>query len=172
MGKRLYPHNRIRYWYAYDLDEICALFSDTGLHIQTVRAWIKNGLKTIDAGKPALIYGHDLIDFIKAQNDKGKCQTSFDQFYCMKCKDARPIYRNKIKADFKNGFLKVCGYCRQCKTIMHKTYKKDVYQKIRRNFDVVGVLELYDCLSPSVKTHISEQTKTRTSESQTGDLFA
>lgn len=172
MAKRLYPHNRVRYWYAYDLDEICALFADKGLHIQTVRKWVKNGLKTIDNGKPTLIYGYDLITFLKAQNDKGRCQTPFDQMYCMKCKDARPIYQNKIKADFKNGFLKVCGHCRECKTIMLKSYKKDDYGDLRRIFIMVDVLELYDCASPSVKTHIQTQKTARESESYTVDLFA
>ncbi len=172
MAKRLYPHNRVRYWLTYDLDEICALFADTGLHIQTVRKWVKNGLKTIDNGKPSLIYGNDLIVFLKAQNDKGKCQTRFDHMYCMKCKDARPIYQNKIKADLKNGFLKVCGHCRECKTTMHKNYKKDDYGDLRRIFIMVDVLELYDSASPSVKTHIQTQKTVRESESYTGDLFA
>ncbi len=172
MAKRLYPHNRVRYWYAYDLDEICALFSDKGLHIQTVRAWVKNGLKTIDNGKPTLIYGNDLIDFLKEQNDKGKCRTSFDQMYCMKCKDARPIYQNKIKADLKNRVLKVCGHCRTCKTIMYKNYKEGDLGELRRMFIMVDVLELYDSAIPSVKTHIQTQKPTRVSESYTGDLFA
>lgn len=77
MSRRLYAHNRVRYWYAYDLDEICTLYSDTGLHVQTVRAWIKNGVKTIDGGKPALVYGHDLIAFFKRHNAKGQMRPAF-----------------------------------------------------------------------------------------------
>ena len=172
MARRLYPHNRVRYWYAYDLDEICTLFSDIGLHIQTVRTWVKNGLKTTDSSKPTLIYGNDLIAFLKAHNDKGKCPTPFDQMYCMKCKDARPIYQNKIKVDLKNDILRACGHCRECKTIMYKNYKKDDYGELRRIFNMVDVLELYDSASPSVKTHIQTQKPVRESESYTGDLFA
>ena len=173
MAKRLYPHNRIRYWYTYDLDEICALFADTGLHIQTIRGWVvKNGLQKIDSGKPILIYGYDLIVFLKNQNDKGKCQTPFNQMYCMKCKEARPVYQNKIKADLKGGFLKVSGHCRKCKTMMYKNYKQAHLGALRRMFNVVDVLELYDCSNPSVKTHIQTQKIVHTSESYTGDLFA
>lgn len=172
MAKRLYPHNRVRYWYAYDLDEICALFTDTGLHIQTVRAWVKkHGLKTIDTGKPILIYGHDLSSFLKAQNDKGKCQTPFDQIYCMKCKDARPIFKKSVNAEFKNGFVRLSGYCKECKTTMFKNYKKDDYRKLKRIFHVVDVLQLYDCVTPSVKTHIHAYEPTRQNEPYTGDLF-
>lgn len=40
MPRRLYPHNRVRYWYAYTTDEITTLFNDLGLHKQTIRSWI------------------------------------------------------------------------------------------------------------------------------------
>lgn len=173
MSKRLYPHNRVRYWYAYDLDEICTLFADTGLHIQTVRKWIvKDGLRTIDTGKPALVYGHNLIEFIKHQNDKGKCKTAFDQIYCMKCKDARPTLKNKVTTEKKGNLLKVSGQCRCCKTVMFKTYKMDDLMQIHRIFHVVGVLELYDCAIPSAKTQIPTHLPERTNESFMEDLFA
>jgi hypothetical protein len=120
MSRRLYPHNRVRYWYAYDLDEICALFDHTGLHVQTVRGWIKSGLKAIDGGKPTLVYGHDLI---KRHNAKGKMAVAFDHFYCLKCHDARPALQNKAHIDSKRQFLKASAHCRVCKTLMFKNYR-------------------------------------------------
>ena len=151
-------------------------FSDLGLHIQTVRAWVnKNGLKTIDTSRPILIYGYDLIAYLKAQNDKGKCQTEFDQLYCMKCKDQRLALQNKIALELKNGFLKACGHCRECKSKMYKSYKNADYKMLHRKFLVVDVLELYDFSIPTVKTHLSTQDKKQPSESgygtMCGDLF-
>ena len=64
MSRRLYPHKRVRYWYAYDIDDICTLFSEFSLHPQTVRKWINDGLKTIDKCKPSLVYGNDLIAYL------------------------------------------------------------------------------------------------------------
>lgn len=177
MSKRLYPHNRIRYWYVYDLDEVCALFQDTSLHVQTIRKWLnKDGLKPIDGSKPILIYGHSLIEFLKAHNSKGKCATPFDKIFCMKCQDARPIYQGKIKLEHKNNFLKVSGCCSTCKTLMFKNYKMDDYSQLKRAFHVVDVLELYDCEIPTSKTHLTTQEKPSANESkigeQYGDLFA
>ena len=171
MSRRLYPHNRARYWYAYDLDEVCSLFADLGLHIQTVRKWVKDGLKTIDGGKPALIYGNDLIGYLKRQNNKNKCKTAFDQMYCFKCQDARPIIKGKVTIEKKENFLMVCGQCRTCKIKMFKNYKMDDYQKIRRSFDVVGVLELYDGEKSTDKTHIPAPVQSNRSESLMRDLF-
>lgn len=118
MSKRLYPHRQVKYWYAYDIDDICSTFSDLGLHPQTVRKWMKGGLKTIDNGKPTLVYGNDLILFLRARNTESKCVTAFDELFCMKCQDARPIFQNKIVMKQKKRFLTVNGLCRECKTQM------------------------------------------------------
>ena len=154
MSKRLYPHNRVRYWFAYDVDDICTVFSDFGLHPQTVRKWIKNGLKTIDGGKPALIYGNDLIVFLRARNTESKCVTEFDQLFCMSCKDARYVFQKKIVVEHKDSLLKVSGLCKQCKTSMFQNYKLEDFPRLRKIFELVEVLELYDCEAASEKTHI------------------
>jgi hypothetical protein len=173
MSKRLYPHNRVRYWYAYELDEICAMFSfkDKSLHIQTVRAWIKRGLRTMDKSRPILIYGNDLIEFLKKQNAIGKCKTEFDQMFCMKCKDARHVYQSKIIMELNENKLKAQGLCRTCKTKMNKGYKIDDNRRLRRIFLTVDVLELSDCANPTSKTHLCAQVIMPLNESSQLSLF-
>ena len=171
MSKRLYPHKRVRYWYAYDIDDICTLFSDLGLHAQTVRKWIKNGLKTIDAGKPALVYGYDLIAYLKKSNNSNKCKTSFDEMYCMGCQDARPIFRNTVSIEQKSQFLKVQGACRECKGPMFKSYKLTDFPALKKKFNLVDVLELYDFETPTDKTHIHAQEQNTLNEPIQRELF-
>ncbi len=171
MSKRLYPHKRVRYWYAYDIDDICAIFSDLRLHPQTVRKWIKNGLNTTDAGKPALVYGYDLIAYLKKNNTSNKCKTAFDDIFCMSCQDARHIFRNKISVEQKAQFLKVQGVCRECKKSMFKNYKLSDFLALKKQFTLVDVSELYDFEAPTDKTHIQAQEQNTTSESIQGELF-
>jgi len=171
MSKRLYPHNRVRYWFAYDVDDVCATFSDLGLHPQTVRKWIKKGLKTIGVGKPALVYGNDLIVFLRARNNESKCVTDFDQLYCMKCQDARPVFQNKIIVEQKKRFLMVKGLCRECKSRMFQNYKLDDFPRLRKTFALVEVLELYDSALPTDKTHIATQEQSPQYESVQWSLF-
>ncbi len=175
MIKRLYPHKRVKYWYAYDIDDICALYSDTGLHAQTVRTWVKKGLKTIDKGNPALIYGYDLIEYLKKYNTRNKCKTAFDEMFCFKCQDARNIFQRKTAIEHKAKTLFVSGHCRECKTVMNKTYKMDDLPKLKRTFHVGGVLELYDCEASPCKTHLQADAITPQSESLNnapqGNLF-
>ena len=175
MSKRIYPYGSIKYWLTYDIDDVCDLYSDCGLHPQTVRTWIRKGLKTIDNSRPTLFYGYDLIAFIKSQNLKNKCKTSFDEMFCMSCKDARNIFKRNITMNQKNNFLQVSGLCRSCKKPMFKNYKMDDFQKLKRTFHKVDVLELYDCDKSSCKTHLSASLDTPASESNIwtpyGDLF-
>ena len=171
MSKRLYPHNRVRYWYAYDIDDICGLFDDIGLHPQTVRKWVKSGLSTIDKGRPTLIYGNDLINFLKKHNQSNKRKTAFDEFYCMKCQDARPIFQNKIHIVQKAQFLRAQGHCRTCKSKMNKSYKMTDYPALKRKFKLVDVLELYDCSKPTDKTHFSDEVKQPVNESYQLELL-
>lgn len=167
MSGRLYPHNRIRYWYAYDIEDICNLFNDLGLHPQTVRKWIKDGLPTIDQGKPILIYGNNLIEWMKKRNSSNKCSTELDQMFCMKCQDARHVFQRQIAIDQNGRFLKVKGICRSCKTTMNKNYKLAVLPELRKLFTVVDVLQLNDSSKPNDKTHF----QTNASEHEQGELF-
>ena len=167
MSRRLYPHRRIKYWHVYDIDNICAVFSDLGLHPQTVRKWItQNGLKTIDQGKPTLIYGHDLIVFLKAQNSKGKCRLDFNQFFCMKCQDGGHLFQSKIVIEQKALILKGHAVCRTCKSRMFRSYSLNDIAELKSTFKLVGVSELYDCTDTTAKTHIEVCSKIPVNESE------
>lgn len=119
----------------------------------------------MDAGKPALVYGHDLIAYLKKNNNANKCKTAFDEIYCMGCQDARPIFRNKIAVEQKTQFLKVQGVCRECKKPMFKNYKLSDFPALRQKFTLLGVLELYDFEVSTDKTHIRAQEQNALSES-------
>ncbi|MDB5478405.1 MAG: DNA-binding protein [Alphaproteobacteria bacterium] len=168
MGKRLYRHRNLSYWWCYDLDEIA---NHCDVHVQTVRAWIKSeGLQTTDSNNPLLVYGLDLIAFLKKQNDKGKCRTAFEQFYCMSCKEACPALQTKVALEQKPNGLCAKAICRTCKSKMNKTFKLNDFQKLKRAFNVVDVSQLYDCEVPTLKTHIDGHSKDNEFESLQGDL--
>lgn len=165
MSRRLYPHKRLRYWKSYDIDEICRLFADKKLHAQTVRSWVKAGLKTIDNSRPILIYGDDLITFLKNRNDQNKCPTAFDELYCPHCRDARNVFRNRIVVEQKGKFLSVKGQCRECKSRMFQNYSLGSLPKLRKKFKLVEESELDGCASPSDNTHLEVDDKSAESES-------
>jgi len=118
-----------------------------------------------------LIYGNDLIEYLKANNNQNKCKTAFDEMYCMKCQDVRPVLGRKVSVEQKDKFLKVQGVCRTCKARMFKNYKLSDFPDVRRTFRLVDVLELYDSTTGSDKTHLLDQDDTPQCEPIQGSLF-
>jgi hypothetical protein len=176
MGRRIYPLNKIKYWYCYDIDGVCRLYSKYKLHSKTVLEWKKQGLQAIDDRNPALFYGYCLSKFLGKLNESNKCKTAFDEIFCMTCKDAKKPLKKQIQLIPENkNFLKVKAACQICKKSMFKNYKLDDLQKIKREFDVVQVLELYDCKNPPLKTPFFDQAKDSKKECETEpfqpDLF-
>lgn len=171
MSKRLYPHSRVRYWYTYDIEEVCDLFNDLGLHPQTVRSWLKDNLKSIDGGRPRLIHGNDLIVFLKKRNHQHKCVTQLNQLYCMGCGDAQFVFKNMVFIEQNQNLLKVQARCRVCKSIMHKNYKIEALPELRKAFKLVDVSELYDPTFGTDKTQFDARDETPSNESEQGSLF-
>ena len=167
MAQSIYPLNIIKYWYTYDIDEICVLFD---IHKQTVRAWLKNGLPSLDNIRPALIYGNDLKEFLGKQNKSNKCATEFHQMFCMKCKDARLPLQRKVKLTHKANFILAQAHCSTCKKVMGKSYSISAYSNLMQNFRAVELLELYDSKHSTVNTHLATSTKTQPNEPAQSEL--
>ena len=89
----------------------------------------------------------------------------------MACQDARPVYQSRISANQKAAFLQVQAVCRECKSRMFKNYKLADFSKLKRQFKLVDVSQLYDCANTTGKTHIPSQVESVTSETLQGDLF-
>ena len=168
MGKRLYPLNHIKYWWAYDIEEVCEKLK---VGHKAVQNWIKNGLATIGTGRPYLIYGYDLKKFLQNMNERNKCKTEFHHIFCVGCKDGKSPLKKQVKLEYVNGSIKVKAICSSCKSIMYQNYKLKYLQELKRVFNVVEVLELYDCETPTVKTPLEDTCDKQTKEPMQGELL-
>lgn len=164
MGKRIYPLNKIRYWYCYDADDLTRLFKT---HPKTPLEWKEKGLIPIDNKQPFLFYGNEVIKFLGKLNEANKCRTKFEQIFCMKCKEGKDPLQKKIQINpVDKKFLKVKAICQTCKSEMNQNYKMDELQKLKRIFNVVQVLELYDSDNPSVKPPFFDHDKDKKKEAE------
>lgn len=80
--KRFNPR-RIKIHRSYSVEEVA---SHLGVHKNTVRAWIKSGLQTVDDRRPTLILGRQLSTFLfnRRKQRKRPCQPG--QMYCVRCR--------------------------------------------------------------------------------------
>ncbi|KCV81860.1 hypothetical protein ATO10_10955 [Actibacterium atlanticum] len=108
----------------------------TGVSERTVRAWIKGGLPAMTQERPTLIRGDTLIAFIKAQRSARKTLVGPDQFFCLKCRDARKPASGLVDCEVTGERAKLTAICGVCDTIMHKPVAHTQVPMLSKVFDL------------------------------------
>ena len=86
MASRLPNPRRAKIHRSYTVDEVATLY---GVHRNTVRQWIKQGLPTSDNRRPALILGHELAAFLTRKRTVNKRPCQPGEMYCLRCRTPR-----------------------------------------------------------------------------------
>jgi hypothetical protein len=68
---------------SYTVEEIARVVRK---HKNTVRAWIKQGLRPIDGRRPTLVHGLELMRFLQDRRMRGKRPCPPGHMYCLKCR--------------------------------------------------------------------------------------
>lgn len=119
--RKRYNTHRIKLSYSYTVQEICELF---GLHKNTVRFWIKNGLQPIDSTRPILIHGAVLKAFLDAKQKKRKQKCAFNQCYCFKCRCPQESTDRLANLTFKTDKIAhLSANCAVCNTLMNRNIR-------------------------------------------------
>jgi len=146
MSKRRFNPRLAKIHRNYTVEEIASLY---GVHKNTVRQWIKDGLPVINDQKPMLILGRDLRDFLMKKRMKNKCPLKPGQMYCLKCR--RGMTPAGEIADYEaitetGGNL--IGICPKCDLMMYRRISLAQFDLVRG--------ELAISLPQALK-HISER---------------
>jgi hypothetical protein len=98
----------------YVVDELCSLL---GVGRPQVASWIAAGLPLVHSGKPRLVRGRDLKDFLVTARAGKKPKLPLGVFRCMHCKvPRRPLYSmidftpNASKSGRLSGLCDVCEH--------------------------------------------------------------
>ena len=102
----------------YAVEEIAQLF---GIHKNTVRAWLKNGLEAIDGRRPTLVLGAALARFLRERQSRSKAPLPPSHLYCVRCRAGRRPAGNL--ADYRSMTAttgNLSGICPECDAIMNR----------------------------------------------------
>lgn len=119
---------------SYEVAEIAELF---GIHRNTVRQWIKQGLPVADRHRPQLITGSALRDFLQSTRSKNKRPCQPGELYCLRCRAPRQPAGDMV--DFQPVTPKVgklTAICPCCYKIMHQRIGMAKLAQIRAQLDV------------------------------------
>ena len=121
MGASLPNHRLVKSNRSYNIEEIARLFK---IHKNTVLAWQKVGLSTIDQHRPFLICGDVLVDFLKARRAAAKRPTTIGTIYCLPCRSPQEPAGSMIEyiGDDRSG--QVSGICPTCHRMMYRAINR------------------------------------------------
>jgi hypothetical protein len=119
--RRRYALNRIKTGISYDVAETARLF---GVHRNTVRQWLREGLATIDDRRPLLIHGAALKVFLAERQRARKHVCGPGELFCFKCRAPRTPYGGMADVtEHTPKIAKLTAMCAVCETEMHRTVR-------------------------------------------------
>jgi len=146
MSKRRYNPRLAKIHRNYTVEEVANLY---GIHKNSVRKWVEDGLPVCDDQRPMLILGNDLREFLMQKRTRNKCPLKHGQMYCLKCR--RGMTPAGEIADYEaitetGGNL--IGICPKCDSMMYRRISLAQFDLVR------GELAIS---LPQALRHISER---------------
>lgn len=116
------------------MEDIAWLF---GVHKNTVRSWLKQGLAAIDDRRPILILGHELSRFLRERRQKAKQTCGPGRIYCIACR-APKVPAGKMAECTPTGPLagNLCGICPDCDRIIYRRVNLAKIDPIRGELEI------------------------------------
>lgn len=113
---------------SYSVEETARL---CGVHKNTVRAWIKDGLPTLDGQRPLLIQGEVLRTYLEGRRRAAKRPCPPGTLYCFGCRAPRPPALGM--ADYlprEGGAGNIRALCESCSAVMHRRARPEAIAAI------------------------------------------
>lgn len=136
MSRRRALWRRVKRYRTYTVEEIAEAL---GVHLNTVRNWLRSGLNPIDTRRPILIRAEVLIAFLQGRSRKGKVNCAPNEFFCVHCKSPK-VPAGEL-AEYRamtpmSGMLS--GICPSCERMIYRRTGVSGLELIRQVLDVVA----------------------------------
>jgi hypothetical protein len=160
MAKRHLNYRHVKIHRSYTVADIVIQF---GIHKNTVRNWLKNGLTAIDNSRPLLIHGEVLSAYLKAKRTKNKQKCKPGEIYCVRCR--APKVPAGDMADCKPVTEKIwnlVAICPDCDKIINQRVGLARLVLIRTKIDITmpqALQHLVDSYQPSVSSDLKRSRK-------------
>ncbi len=129
----------------YTVEEVSALF---GIHKNTVRTWVKQGLPTTDNRRPMLILGRDLSEFLQARRLKNKHPCKPGEIYCVRCREPKSPAGDMADYESLTGTQgNLIGICPDCNAMIYRRVNLTKLDQVRGQLVIT---------MPQALQHISE----------------
>lgn len=129
-----------------------------GIHKNTVRTWVKQGLPITDNKRPMLILGRDLSEFLQAKRLKNKRPCKPGEIFCVRCREPKLPAGNM--ADYESltetqGNL--MGICPNCGILIYRAVSLAKLDQVRGQLDITmqkALQHINESIHPSVNSDL------------------
>jgi len=159
MKKRRPNYRRVKIHRNYTIEEIARLF---GIHKNTVRHWIKEGLETINYKRPMLILGPVLKEFLHGRRLKNKQTCKPGELYCVRCRAPRlPAGNMADYTPVTEKFGNLVAICPDCNSLMNRRVSKARIGEFNGKVDISfseALRRLSERTKPSINSDLIQGT--------------
>jgi Helix-turn-helix domain len=134
MGSR-HPNPRLAKIHRnYSVEDVSRLFS---IHKNTVRNWLREGLKPIDDQRPTLIQGSELRRFLTERRARSKQTSGPGRLYCLPCR-APKVPAGKIADCIQTGDTSgtLQGICPECNRMIYRRVNPQKLNGVRGDLEI------------------------------------
>lgn len=136
---RRIPIHRIKQAATYEVAEAAKLL---GVHRNTVRRWLADGLAPLDDRRPTLILGAVLAAFLRSKRSDRRTPCGPGEFYCFRCRAPRRPFGGLVDVRHRTEKIsRLSGLCECCDTPIHRTARRSDLPKLAAVFDLQTMAE-------------------------------
>ena len=154
--RRRYPVNRIKQTCSYDSADIAKLF---GIHRNTVRHWLKDGLAGIDDRRPIVVHGTVLKAFVTERQQARRQKCAPGEFFCFRCRAPRKPWGDTADITVRTEKIaNLTALCSVCETAMHKSIRRADVPKVAKliTLQALAPERLNDCPDTNANSHFGK----------------
>ena len=157
MSKRLPNPRLVKINRSYSVEEVAKAF---GVHRNTVRHWVKDGLPTIDDRRPMLVQGRQLVAFLNTRRSTNKRPCLPGEIYCVRCRAPRAPAGGM--ADYKPLTARLgnlTGICPCCESMMYRRVNLAKLVQVSSDLDIrmpQALQHIGERANPSVNSDFSQ----------------
>jgi hypothetical protein len=157
MGYR-HPNPRLaKIHRSYSVEEVSRLFA---IHKNTVRAWLRQGLKPIDDQRPTLVRGAELCRFLADRRARTKQVCGPGRIYCLPCR-APKVPAGEIADCIQTGDTTgtLQGICPDCDRMIYRRINPQKLAGVRGDLEVTVTQarpRVRDTVEPNVNCDSTE----------------
>lgn len=135
MKRKRHPNHRlVKSHRSHTVEEIARLFA---IHRNTVRSWIKTGLRTVDNRRPMLVQGRDLVEFLlrRRMNKKRTCGPG--ELYCLRCRSPKRPAGDMVEFRPTTGNSgNLTAICPDCGCLIHRIVAAGKLEQFQQELNV------------------------------------